>query len=135
MGVDIADALGKPFAAFDHRYDFKVIRDDGLRQRVQTLQKLGTVGQAAEANLATNMGMTQHEPARQQVPKLRVGASQVVAPNRRIDQYHAAMGRLRGAIVAAGSVPPSSASRRDASHSTIILRPLRISSPLSSMPE
>src|SRR5258708_34647998 len=111
---------------FNEVHDIVIGRDHCARQCSQVRQKCVAMADMAEGNFPDDKRMGQHFVTGEERRKDFVRCSQMVDPHGGVDQYHPSLGRRRGAALAFGSLPPSSASRRAASRSTNFLSAKRM---------
>lgn len=81
------------------------------RQRRQALKRIKhgpAITEIAKSNLSDDEGVRDHETRIQKIGECRVSHSQVINPDRGIDQNQTAVaGRRRSATESPGSLPPS----------------------------
>ena len=101
----------------DEMKDFRVSRNTGMGQVRQSLQHYFALMQVAQSKFADNEGVRQNPPRVEQCGERLVARPQMVDPDRRIGQDHAALDRRRGGGVRPGWLPPRRAKRRALSRS------------------
>src|ERR1035437_247616 len=86
-----------------------------FEQRLQVIQHFLPVVQRAKRNLRNDEGVHPNLPSAQEPLHLRVAVAKVVNPNRSVGQDHRLSALTRLMSSKSGSVPPTAASRREAS--------------------
>ncbi len=100
MGVDIADAEAMETLTLDQVENFVGRCDGRLKLSLQHPDDDLPLADRSKSNLAEHEGVNQSLFPRHRVAKARVGASEMIDPDRRIDDDHAGSLRRRGAAVA-----------------------------------
>lgn len=125
MDINPADAKTSKAMSVDEGQRFDVRCNGRTRQQTQRIENTGAILQLAARKFADDEWMAKHEALLEQIRECRVATTEMVDPDRRIDQDHgderrvrATIARRRRGALARGSLPPSRASRRAASRST-----------------
>jgi len=134
MNVDVANAPSHQSATIDKlkRFIFGSYRRQW--KLAHQRKNLRAAFQIAARKLAKNERMHQHQSIVQRVEKMRLAATEVVDPHRRVDQDHD-LWRRRGIALSCVSLPPSLAKRLALSRSISALNPAWIRAVRSFMPE
>ena len=88
MNIDVADAEASQLMPVDEMQNFVVGRRSGLRKVCQGLQDDAARLQMAQGEFADHEWMGQHLSAIQQSAKCSVTGTQMLDPNRRVDEDH-----------------------------------------------
>ena len=134
MRIQVADAGPEQFFAADEVQNLVVTGDKRLGQLAQITQYGVALAEISQGQLTNDEWMRQHLPVVEQSRQKRVATSQVVDPNRRVDENHAGAVCRRGTGEIPGSLPPSRASRRAVSRSTNAFSAIRTKADFSSTP-
>ena len=86
VDIDIANACSMQAVAFDETQKLVVLRHRGRRQFLKQLQRRRSARQTAAGDFAHDERVHHHAAPFQQRSKLRITASQVIDPHRRIDE-------------------------------------------------
>jgi hypothetical protein len=117
MSVNVADAMAEQPAPVDEMQNLGVGRDRGARKERERPQDNIALAEIAERDLADDKWMDQNLASAEQLSQRLVARSQVIDPDRRIDQSHNAFVRRRRGALRSGSLPPRTAMRRALSRS------------------
>jgi hypothetical protein len=123
MDVNVADAPAHQGAPLDVIQRLRVRRHRRRRQFPQKAEHFAAVFQIAARQLAQDERMHQHAALFKGHGQRRCAGTQMIDPNRRVDQDHADCERRRGTGCNRGSLPPSRARRRALSRSIRALSP------------
>jgi hypothetical protein len=137
MHVDPTKSSPHQTTTFDKRKNFVVIRDGNDPQRTQEVEQLGSVRQMPARQLPYDEGMYLHLIRVELSGELRVPLSQVLNPNRGIDEhgnYFFVPVLLRGTARSARSVPPRAARRRALSRAMSASKPACTTAVFSRIP-
>jgi hypothetical protein len=133
MCVDISITHAKQPLLFDEVKDLFVTGYVRQRQSHQIGQRT-TLAQLSQEEFTNHVRMDKHQLVFQQRCQPFVAASEMVDPNRRINQDHAGSVHRRRTALRPGSVPPRRASRLAASRSTSAVNAARSTAEVSFSP-
>src|SRR5438270_5024212 len=134
MRVDVADTPPIQAFVFDEPEYLAIGGNRSLRQSLQRAEDQIPLPQIAERQFAQNKRMPENLILGEQGTQPLVGRSQMIDPDRCVDQAHLAFARRRGTGLRRGSVPPRRASLRAASRCTNARSASRISADFSRIP-
>ncbi len=124
--IDPADTSATELPALNQSQDLVVLGDREMWERAQQTHDLCTVAQGAERKLADHEWVSQHITSVEALGQEITPLSQVVDPDRRVDERHAAPDdRLRRADRRPRSLPPRAASLLALSRVMSASRPIR----------
>jgi hypothetical protein len=123
MGVDPTDSFSPKLALVDQPEDLVVGRANRERQSLKIRQYARAISKVSARDLADDKGVGAHLPAAQKPDELCASETQVLDPNRCIDQDHALAERRLGTGRNFGWLPPSTARRLPDSLAINALRP------------
>jgi hypothetical protein len=114
LRVDVADADAdaEQLVVLDEGEQLGGSRHDGLRELFDEPEHACAIAQPPQRELAGHPRMRHRPPLLEHRDKRGVTVAEVIDPDRRVDQDHAAAERRRGAAVNSGWVPPRRARRR-----------------------
>jgi len=114
--------------------DLRVGRQYDRRQALQHCEVCFSPGQIPEGEFPVNKPVCQHLSIVEERREIFIADTQMVDPNRGIDECHFRAGRRRGMGFRSGALPPSKANRRAASRSTKPLSAVRMAAAFSVSP-
>ena len=117
MRVDVSDAKPEQMLIVDQTQDLQVGRDGCPGEVEEQAENLAASGEVSERELADHPGVRQHVAVVEEPDELWFAGSEMVDPDRGVNEDHAGMVCRRETDVASGSLPASWASRRALSRS------------------
>lgn len=121
MNIDPPDTSTKETLAVDETQQLVLLDQRSSWKRCQKGEHLGSVAEVHTSEFANDERMDRDDPSLQMFPEARFAFTQMLDPDRSVDDH--AEGRRRRGGARAGSEPPKAASRRALSRSTNAWRP------------
>src|ERR1700722_14340043 len=136
MGVDPGDSFSEQPVLLQEAENLFVVGGDRERQPVKIAQNLGSGSKVATRNLADHEWMHQYVPVLECLAQSRAFLTEVIYPDRGVNQDHRAArcARWRGAASKSGCVPPKAANLRPISRAISASRPARMRAVFSLIP-
>jgi len=134
VSIDIADAAPKEFPLVNEMEHLRIRGNVDLRQFAHGAKHSVAPTQIAERQFPDDERVRHHLPAVEEPRQAAVADTQMVDPDRGIDQDHLAADRRRGTGFKAGSVPARRANRRALSRSISALSASRTKADFSLTP-
>ncbi len=117
VSVDIAYAQCEEGIVKNETENLFLSRNACLRKVLEVSEHYIALVQMAQCDFTNDEGMSQHCSLIEQGREDVIALTQMIHPDRSVDQDHAGCGRRRGGTVSFGSLPPNRANRRALSRS------------------
>ncbi len=138
MNIDPSDAAAHQRVRFNERQCLFVVYWRRLGKAPEKPENLRPALQRAARKLAEDERMTEHALLQQKAGEMLIDSSEMVDPDRRVNENHAGLrridGRRRGTARAVLSEPPNEARRFALSRATRASRPARTTAVFSRRP-